>query len=799
MTALTLAGQKLEGQALNKSALPKLDKDDMNDDDMNDDLQVLTMERLVDHCLRMRPIEAARREDSTLCVTPLITRLVVDGQTYELALVNGRWGALNVRVSSEIQRSALSQQNNDQQNNDQQNNDQQAKNHSEDLQLEDSQVKKPKKSRKRTAKQDGYSEEEQIVRGIRHFVRAGQAFKIYSDSGVTGEYPNNDPALITRLLGKKAARYERIFRLTLLDETSRTWWTPGQVAKLEDYLGSTLASIRGGQVSQDYLLKGKISATGDVLATGDASAAALPEDAAGTDSTGGLKIEPPRRRRGRPSGKVFFRQAFTQLWEDTGSNFVHTTAISDRSRLCRDADLETAMLERMALHGTRLVGLMEDLSSLDVSDPLRKGLTYLIASINEQRLTEIAQASFRGTMQRLRSGRPGGRPPWWLSRNEDGETLVREELRPLVARIVEMSLSGTGARAITTRLHGEGVRVDGRSLTLMQVQYMITHDVLAGKQTFCGLSWDVYPRLVDDETLEELRRGRRGRAEKTASLNNERTWARHTFTGVLRCSCGARMCCSAPTKTRKAAGETGYYRCESSNKDKNQEGVHAWISDQHLEAFFGELLGCQPDLLLRVLSSGDGRTLAASARRQHLEERLAVARADYAQKEASARVQAAASAASLGLPPGTAGYETVLSGLCQSFLVGAGEAVEALTLEITCAGAEAGHYRQVARALEAARELSGWNALDTETRNRLLRVLIDKVVVYSMGRMRPGRGRGGYLEIWLAGVDVPLPPVRMKRGAGKTVLLPTPAEWIADMFFEDVSSEDAVLEGVVSD
>jgi hypothetical protein len=68
-----------------------------------------------------------------------------------------------------------------------------------------------------------------------------------------------------------------------------------------------------------------------------------------------------------------------------------------------------------------------------------------------------------------------------------------------------------------------------------------------------------------------------------------------------------------------------------------------------------------------------------------------------------------------------------------------------------------------------------------------------------MGRMRPGRGRGGYLEIWLAGVDVPLPPVRMKRGAGKTVLLPTPAEWIADMFFEDVSSEDAVLEGVVSD
>jgi DNA invertase Pin-like site-specific DNA recombinase len=807
MTTLTLEGQRLEGQALSKTALSELDKiapnddalnkDDMNDDALSDDLQGLTMERLVDHCLRMRPDEAARRGDSTLCVTPLIQRLLVDGQIYDLALVNGRWGALNVRVSSEIQRSALSQQNKEKQNKEKP-----AKNQPEDM-LE-KRFEKPKKNRGRAAKQDGYSEEEQIVRGIRHFVRAGQAFKIYSDAGVTGEYPNNDPALITRLLGKKAARYERIFRATLLDETSRTWWTTEQIAKLEGYLAATVASIRNGQVSQDYLLTGKVSPGGspaDMADTGlgDTGLGGPELSIIEVVGTEGSKIEPPRRRRGRPSSKVFFRQGFTQLWQDTGTSLVHTTAISDRSRLCRDADLETAMLERMAVHGTRIVGLMEDLSSLDVSDPLRKGLTYLIASINEQRLSDIAQASFRGTMQRLRSGRPGGRPPWWLWRDEDGETLVREELRPLVARIVEMSLSGTGARAITTRLHGEGVRVDGKSLTLMQVQYMITHDVLAGRQNFCGLSWDVYPRLIDDETLEDLRRGRKGRAEKTASLNNERTWARHTFTGIMRCSCGARMCCSAPTKARKAAGETGYYRCECSNKDKNQEGVHAWISDQRLEAFFGELLGCQPDLLLRVLSSGDGRALAASARRQHLEERLSAARTEYAGKEASARVQAAASAASLGLTPGTAGYETVLSGLCQSLLVGAGEAVEALTLEMACAGAEAGHHRQVARALEAARELSGWAALDTETRNRLLRVLVDKVVVYSMGRMRPGRGRGGYLEIWLAGVDVPLPPVRMKRGAGKTVLLPTPGEWIADMFSENVVSGNIVSEDVISE
>lgn len=751
----------LNNNALNEKALDK------------EAPPVLTLEQLVQHCLRMRPSEAARRGDSTLCVTPLITHLIIEGQTYELALKEERWGALNVRVSSEIQRSALSHPN---------------KNQLDQEQPEQPSAKrsnnKTSKSRKRAAKQDGYSEEEQIVRGIRHFVRAGQAFKVYSDAGVTGEYPNNDPALIKRLLGKKAARYERIFRLTLLDETSRSWWTPEQITQLEDYLASTVAGIRRGHVNQDYLISGKIAAGG---APGEAvepkGEAVEAEPAIGAEVAG---TQPAQRRPGRPSNKVFFRQGFTQLWEDTGRSLIHTTAVSDRSRLCRDADLETAMLERMAQHGTRLVGLMEDLSSLDVSDPLRKGLTYLIASINEQRLSDIAQASFRGTMQRLRSGRPGGRPPWWLWRDDDGETHVREEMRPLVARIVEMSLSGIGARATMTRLHREGVRVDDKSLTLMQVQYMITHDVLAGKQTFCGLSWEVYPRMIDDETLEELRRGRKSRAQKTVRLNDERTWARHTFSGVLRCACGVRMPCSAPTKARRAAGETGYYRCESSNKEKNKEGVHGWISDQQLEAFFGELLRHQPDLLARTLSLGDGRALAASARRQHLEERLVAARAEYAYKEAEAREKAAVSAASLGLAAGSAGYATVVSGLCESLLTGERGPMEALILEMSSVGAEAGHHRQAARALEAARDLSGWDSLNAETRNRLLRVLLDKVVVYSMGRMRPGRGRGGYLEIWLAGVDVPLPPVKMKRGAGKTILLPTPAEWIADIFTTNV-------------
>ena len=135
-------------------------------------LDGLTMERLIDHCLRMRPDEAARKGDSTLCVTPLITRLIVDGQVHELALEQGRWGALEVRVSSDPQRSALFQQIKEQLQNQVQNREQ--------LQVTDAPPDPEavgggtgKSRRRRAVKQDGYSEEEQLVRGIRHFVRAG--------------------------------------------------------------------------------------------------------------------------------------------------------------------------------------------------------------------------------------------------------------------------------------------------------------------------------------------------------------------------------------------------------------------------------------------------------------------------------------------------------------------------------------------------------------------------------------------------------------------------------------------------
>ena len=153
----------------------------------------MTLEQLLALCVRLQPVEAARREDSDLCVTPLITRLIVDGELVDLTLKNGRWGAGYPRVSGEVQRAAGSTAGKTARKGRQRKSTQQV------MQMQQRVVTGPEEASdflpkvKGTA--DGYSEEEQLVRQIRHFVRQGLAFKIYSDCGLTRRVPQQRPAL----------------------------------------------------------------------------------------------------------------------------------------------------------------------------------------------------------------------------------------------------------------------------------------------------------------------------------------------------------------------------------------------------------------------------------------------------------------------------------------------------------------------------------------------------------------------------------------------------------------------------
>jgi uncharacterized protein YozE (UPF0346 family)/DNA invertase Pin-like site-specific DNA recombinase len=741
---------------------------------------VLTLEQLVQLCVRLQPAEAAARGDSALCVTPLITHLIVDSKVVELCLRGGRWGAGYTRVSGEVQRAAASA---------------------------DTKVVKKVRHRKSTQQvvdgqgtgrpakaagaADGYSEEEQLTRQIRHFVRVGLAFKLYSDCGLTGEYPCNDPRLIKRLLSGKAARYKKIYERTLLDETSLLRRTPEEIASMHAYLARRVATIQDGLVTDDEF--------------------------ADDGETSGSRARSP----GRPRNKVFFRQAFTQLWRDIEADCVHEVAVSDRSRLCRSADLESEFLVILHLHKTRLVGLIEDLSTLDVSDPLRKGYAYLIASVNEYRLEETAGHSFRGLLQLLESGHPHGRPPWWLVRDAESKAVEMPEYARYARRVAELFLAGLGVAAITTRLHSEGILVGGQPLTTRMVRYVLENEAVEGRHLQFGLVWDLYPRLLSEETVREIRERRLARRDMLIPQFGERipnnTSANHLFTGLLRCACGRLLKYSHPD--RKRGKTVGYYYCSARHKSSPGEEPHAWMSEAKLAAFLSELLGERPDLIAAAVGGCGDRAAKAAAQRSLLEERLGQVRANYALKESGARERAAATAVATGIGTESAYYASVVTEISRGLLEAERAALASLEEELVCLSAGASQDQQASRVLEVVGQLrcglhlgeAGADAMDIRTQNSLLKAIFSEITMYSLepkcrDKTRVARQRRslsvmdggenvmdgaeteggtrprGCFVMQLTGIETPLPPVRIRRGFRKEFRLPTVAEWVTDVF-----------------
>ena len=740
---------------------------------------VLTLDQLVQMCVRLQPVEAAATGNSALCVTPLITHLIVDGKVVDLRLKDSRWGAGYTRVSGEVQRAAESAEGKPKR---------KAGHRRSTQQVVDGDAASHRTGKARGAP-DGYSEEEQLTRQIRHFARAGLAFKIYSDCGLTGEYPTNDPRLIRRLLEGKAARYRKIYEWTLLDETSLLRRTPQEIASMRDYLERRVATIKDGLVTDnEYAADAALEGTGDQAGP---------------------------RGPGRPRNRVYFRQALTQLWADIVADLVYEVAVSDRSRLCRSADLESEFLVLLSAHGTRMVGLIEDLSTLDVSDPLRKGYAYLIASVNEYRLEETAGHSFRGLLQLLESGHPHGRPPWWLVRDADGRAVEMLEYARYARRVAELYLSGLGVSAIETRLHQEGVVVGGQPLTTRMIRYVLQNEAVEGRHRQFGLVWDVYPRLLPEETVEELRQRRQERRDMLIPQFGERVPGRtapnHVFTGLLRCSCGRTLRYSHPSKPRRDGG-TGYYYCPAPHKQTKGEW-HAWVNEDKFGAFLGELLGENPQLIADAIGGGSDRAAAGAARRVLLETALQGARADYMAKQDAARASAAKTAVAAGIGEGFAGFAGVVAEISQALLEAEREELTRLEAEMAQLAAETHRDQQTSRVLGVVERFCGVTRLsglakkgegpemgdmDTLTRNVLLKAIFSEIRIFPLvpkkrsglkkqdvpAEATPGEEHAphGCFIMRLAGVETPLPPVRMRRGPRKETRLPTVSEWISDVY-----------------
>lgn len=679
--------------------------------------RVWTEDDLVAYCTSMNPSRAADLNDSSLCVSPLIECVVVDGTPRHLQLQNGRWGAGVVRVSTIIQRSGRARATN-------------------------------KSKRSQRHKVEGYSEEEQIRRAVRYFVSRGLAFRLYSDAGVTGEMPNNDPAMIKRLWQKKSARYRKIFMRTLLDDDSLQRRTADQIASMRAYLERRCRLMEDGTITEEELYGGEQT-----------------------------EIDPHCHPHvARIKRRASHRQAFTQLWIDVEADSVSIIGVAERSRLCRDADLETAFLEVLAAHGTRLHGLFEDLSIIDVGDPLKKGVNYMIASLNEHRIEEITSACFRGVIQLLESGLPNGRLPWWLRRDEDGRAQFIEGGKDAALRCIDLYLDGLGKQSVARQLYNEGFRVNGKPLSRSQIHLLLTSDAITGVTWRYGLAWQVYPEVTNDPSILAAIRERLREQRDAYPCLPVPSSDKVLFAGLLRCSCGSRMRFQRQVGGSRTLGRRGMWLCQVGNAPDHADRQHAGQNHAWLVEFIRELVKDNPNVLNGALAASLGGADADRAsRRAILEKRLQQASQAYEEEKCDAETKARITAQALGMSEGSARFASLVREISEGLLEEPAARLASLRTEVNGLRAQTDQDRRAAEFREAVASLGTWDDLDPLTQNRLLRSVIESITVFP-------RNEGAHVVFKLVGVDTPLPPIRRYSKNGKQLRFPSPGEWIAEAF-----------------
>ena len=464
----------------------------------------LTIAQIIEIALSLDPRKAVRYtngDQARLCTTDVFTQVTDEaGQAVSLDRENGKYGALYIRVST------LGQA------------------------------------------EDGYSADDQIRRGIEHFLRHRQAFRVFSDASLSGGLAINEPNLIRKLAITKANRYEKVFSSLFLYEHSR--YTEGQRRGLRAYLEAQKSEIlRGVNLDPDL-----------------------------TDAQPLLDGYTAK-----------FRPALTLLFQSLRQ--IHTVAISDLSRLCRSQMLFAELTERLSFHQVGVVGFIESLDYITQDD---LGITaFVLSKVAEMKLREVLSGTLRGLAALLSTGRPHGLLPFWLYRDEDGFARINEARVPAVRRLVDLYLNhGLGHGTIAKQLQREG-QVPPRSATwsVRYVGYTLASPALIGKQVVFGVEWDVLPPLVSQEEWERLE-------DKLAGRKTEFPLIRYgevrLLAGILKCSCGA-----AIVGTRRSSAKYATYGCLAGAVKRMTNPKHAFqLNMRDADQFFDALLREHPAVVM---------------------------------------------------------------------------------------------------------------------------------------------------------------------------------------------------------
>jgi len=244
---------------------------------------------------------------------------------------------------------------------------------------------------------DSFSPDFQIWNCAMYFIARSEAFMIFTDAGLSGADPIDNPEIMRSMWAARARNYGAVFtRILLKDHTAN--YTPSEHAALKQYRNDRMIRLRNGGLL-------------DMPFSKDEEALAVAE--------------------GMKQRQVDYRPGLTVLIEQMPT--IHTVAVIDMSRLARSQFLFQVLTELFSAHKVEVVGVTQDIDlfrrkeagdgdsddDFDFNPDQEMGKTvstFFLTLIAQYRVNEALLGSMRGIVQMLKLGCPHAKVPFWVKR-----------------------------------------------------------------------------------------------------------------------------------------------------------------------------------------------------------------------------------------------------------------------------------------------------------------------------------------------------------------------------------------------
>jgi len=408
------------------------------------------------------------------------------------------------------------------------------------------------------------------------------------------------------------------------------------------------------------------------------------------------------------TGRHFSREGIDKIRAMAEAKQIDAVAVYDVSRLGRNVRESLTFLTWLADHGVTILSACEQ---VDTSTPAGRLMLTNMLAIAEYRSDEIGRNWAATIARRQARGQHHGQIPLGYTRTEG--RLVKD---PVIGPVIEKAWKDYAAGMSIRRITGNIAAARGRAMIPANVKSMFRRQVYRGHIEVDGevVTTDAHEPMVDDDTWDAVQR-RLLRDAGTPARNLEMTWA---LVGLAYCPDGHRLQRN-PRKTPDGLVERLICGMSSSRAAGGCPGIGAPRMDLVEEAMLDE-----------VRSHISRLRTEDAARAEHL-ARAASATVD--EKSLTRRLNQVTEAI------GKMAKAWALGDLTEDEYAPVAELrAEADSLRVRLAAITPATARpspeQQATAAEVLLEL--WPAATPEERNRLLRPIVDRVVVRKAKRWR---------------------------------------------------------------